>query len=274
MSRRSISPHGLLRKHLIRKQKTHPSYSIRALARDIGVSPSYMNSVFSGKKPLPQKRLREIAKRLDIDSVGLIVLKKSMAYNKITTEEQDLIRAEVIENGKESSINFIEKFKEESANHLALWSHWYYIAILDLSTTITFKVDPVWIAKKLAIETRQASAALNFLIQQKYLVEKNGRLQKADFLLRMPARKPNQTIREFHTQLMIKAIKTMRENQSQDDYDRRLITGIILAADSRKIPEAKKRLNLFIHDLAEFLCTEETDQVFQLGVQLFPLCKD
>ncbi len=76
-------------------------------------------------------------------------------------------------------------------------------------------------------------------------------------------------LRQGHQEYIEKSLRALEEvHISQRD-----ITGITMAIDSKKLPEAKKLIQNFRKRLAEFLEKDNQDQVYRLNIQLFPLSK-
>lgn len=53
-----------LRENLDKKQRQNPHYSLRAFARDIDVHPSTLSAVIKGKRALPLKFAKTVARKL------------------------------------------------------------------------------------------------------------------------------------------------------------------------------------------------------------------
>lgn len=256
----------LLQDYLKRKQQTLPSYSMRALARDLQVSPSFVSDIFSGAKAVPLARIPDLSKRLGLDEVSEALLRRAVLVEQLPLEERKNLTPS-------EGLQFLSQFKEENIQNVHLFRHWYHIAILDLATCADFSADVMWISRKLGIKTQEASQALYFLTTAEFLIEKNGRLQKANELLRTPTLKSHEAIRNFHKQLMIKAIDTMMSETTEEDFSKRWISGIMMAANPERIAEAKIRLNLALHEIAAFVSEGDCSEVYQLGVQFFPVTK-
>ena len=80
---------AILKLYFDRKRVSTPAYSLRALARDLKVSPAYVSQVFNGKKPLPESRLAEIIRILDLDDIAVLQLKEALYTEKKRTESMD-----------------------------------------------------------------------------------------------------------------------------------------------------------------------------------------
>jgi uncharacterized protein (TIGR02147 family) len=264
------NPSEILRRELKRKQRTQPQYSIRALARDLGVNSSYLSGVFNGKKPVPLQRVSEIAKRLEMDELAIITLKRAITINQVPASQRALLSSPS-EGLNPSSLDKLENVRQASKSELKLWSKWYYVAVLDLSTCDNFVSEVKWIARRLKIPLGDAAEAVDFLLQHKYFIEQNGQWTKADLHLRLPAVASKEIVRNFHKQYMLKAIEVMQSQTTPEEYAKRLITGVVIASNAEKIKEAKNRLELALVEISQILLEGECTELYQLGAQLFPL---
>lgn len=269
MKNKNADPHQILLAAVKKKQKRFPKYSMRALARDVKISPSFLSSILTGAKQLPLSRIGRIAEKLGMDETSEAILRRAVILNQLTSEQTLEFQKS---NGK-SGVDFLSEFKELDMHNTQLFQRWYYIALLDLSTCSNFKMDVPWIAKKLGLRTSQVAEALHFLISTGYLIEKDGKMIKSDELLRTPTLKSQEAIRNFHKQLMLKAIEEMLQKTSSDDFSKRWISGIIMAVDASKVAEIRKRLNVSLHEIAAFASEGQCTEVYQLGIQFYPLTK-
>src|SRR5262249_6676984 len=64
----TVTTASILRELLARKTSRNPSYSLRAFARDLRVSHTYLSLVMSGKKTLAPKRAILFPRLLGLDS--------------------------------------------------------------------------------------------------------------------------------------------------------------------------------------------------------------
>ena len=56
----------ILKDHLRRRQEINPRYSLRAFAKKLGISPSKVSEVISGKKRISVERGEDVAKKLGL----------------------------------------------------------------------------------------------------------------------------------------------------------------------------------------------------------------
>lgn len=264
-----MSPQSILTQELKRKQKTNPSYSLRALARDLKLSSSYLSAVLKGKKPVPPHRLGEFAKRLEMDEIRVAQLRRAIVLTSVSPDELPLLTRDL--DGHRNPIDDLGTSQPMSKADLKLWSKWYYLPILDLTTCEDFISDLKWISRRLKIPIGDASEAIHFLLEKGYLVDEKGQWKKTDLHLRYPCTTPNETIRNFHKEYLIKAIQVMKEQTSPEEFSRRVISGMIIASDPQKIAQARQVLETALLEASRILCEGECTELYQLGVQLYPL---
>lgn len=262
-------PFEILSASFKRKQEQNPRYSLRSLARDLGVAPSYIMAIFSGKKPLPSRRIESLARRLDMDEVTINALRHAMAEEKLMQNELGSVKSQVIQKSKGEA--FLERFSEMGMSGFSLLDNWFNVAILDLIECQNFRPDVAWIAMRLNISVREASRAIHDLIENGYLVEDSGRLKKAHELLRLPTARSHKQVRAFHQQMLRKAAAQLTSETSDAAFQRRMISGLTFSANPSKLAQAKQRLSEVLHEISDLLSDDESTEVYQLNCQLFPL---
>ncbi|RYZ95173.1 MAG: DUF4423 domain-containing protein [Proteobacteria bacterium] len=89
----------------------------------------------------------------------------------------------------------------------------------------------------------------------------------------MGSAKPNADIRRFHASMLERAQRELQHAVNEEDFERRLITGITISASPEKIAAAKQRLAECLHEIANELIEDKGTEVYHLAAQLFPLTK-
>lgn len=245
----SGSPGHVLREVLLEKIEQNPAFSLRALARRLGVSHAYLSQVMNGKKTLSAKRAVEFGQILGLDETFVAAAIKEK-------KNRETGQAYFLE---------IERFK--------LLTQWYHIAILDLTTVKGFRSDAKWIARKLGITIVQTKAALERLDRLGLLTMQNGEWVKVADKITFGDDAPKRAVREFHCQMIRKALE-LHETATDAGFDRRDISGTTMAINPRLIPEAKKKIAKFRRELTKFLQQGDCDALYQLNIQVFSLEKD
>jgi uncharacterized protein (TIGR02147 family) len=168
------------------------------------------------------------------------------------------------------SIEIEEPRKLISADAFRVIGDWYHYAILLLAETEGFKADPRWIASRLGVSQIEAKFALQRLQELKLLQKTGGKwrfvdqeITTEDKSLTTPALKRRQK------QVLEKAIEAL-EN---DPIEKRSMTGMTMAIDPEKIPEAKKLISEFNRKMSKFLECGKKSEVYELQISLFSLQK-
>lgn len=272
------SPHLILQKAFKKRQKDI-KLSLRGLAKNINVSPSYLSKLLTGKKNLNVKLIEKLSKALKMDTLEqdqllerfkLKLLQekvgnfKAISAKPLTTKRKAMTSSVVT-----TLTNEYELAAQESEWIL---SKWYYIAILDLVTVADFTEDSIWIAKKLLISTSDVQNALKALERNGliYRDDKNRLIKKYSHL-RFPARLSKEVFRNYHIAQMKRAIHLLDSRHAHEDFSARLITGLTVASNKDNFEKVKNFLHQALYQAAEMLseggpCSE----VYQINLQLYP----
>jgi len=147
---------------------------------------------------------------------------------------------------------------------------WYHGAIVEMTALRHFRADYKWIAQNLGITTVQVKSAVKRLLRLGILETKGKQWSKTRRRFQFPTTSLQDAVNGFHQEMIYKAFKTL-ELRTPSDFEARDITGITIAIDPKRISEAKKRIQRFRNQLADFLSRGELSEVYQLNVQLFSL---
>ena len=126
----------VIQKHFVKK-KEGSLYSLRALARDMGVSPAFISLLLNGKRKLPLRMLPEISRILDIDFETQALLKKLLEKEKGSWIEDDERRT------LKRNWNLANK------RNLSALRSWFYLPILEFTSCTGFDGTEQCIASRL-----------------------------------------------------------------------------------------------------------------------------
>ncbi len=255
-----------LQKKFVDKLDRHPQYSLRALARDIGVSPPFLSLCFRGKKRLPFDCAMKIARALRMTKSEADTLIKTLTLLEIKGVKE---RETFITRNFQSDWTILP----ENRQSLRILENWYDLAILELTTCRHFESSTQWIAERLSITPRQARDAIDRLIEGGFLKIHGSSWIKSEQKMQIPTLKSHAEVRGFHSQMMEKAQHAVHQTPLTIDFERRDFSGATFAADPKRVLEAKKMITEFRQKLADFLMDGNCTEVYQLNLQLFPLTK-
>ena len=139
-----------LREELKLRQKKNESYSMRAFARDLDISPGYLWDFTSGKRSLSEKNARKIAQilKMNQDEQKSFVLSSQCKKNDY----------------------------QKGGELYQLISYWHHFAVLNLSKDPMNEATPKWVAKRLLITEEEAKTALELLIETELITIVKGKM--------------------------------------------------------------------------------------------------
>ena len=247
--------------------KTHDGLSLRQLAKLCNVSPAIVSQILNSKK-LPSRRLATVlASVLDIDALA-----KSELMNSLS---RDIVEAKGLENSKpDERAHARREVREVLADDHVLLENWLHIALLEASGCANFSEDHQLLAKRFSVSESKIRSSLESLLRSGYLNRKSdGQLEKSIEKMRIPTHRSRAAVRDFHGQMMKKAIAHMTSETSAQSFSERLMTGFTVSVNPEHLEEAKLILQKALLQIAELLSTGHCERVYQLQAQLFPLDK-
>lgn len=241
----------VLTDYFVLASERNPRFSLRALAKKLGISSSSLSEIIRGKRKVSAKKAREFAA-----SLGLSPQEKQNI--------QSLFQ-------KQSSIQNLAKisnpFREVvlSPPEFDLLADWRFFAVVALMRTKGFVSDRKWIARRLAISTKEIETILRRLIELGVVHEENGILSESKCSFRTSENYPDDLLRKRQIEGLAAAIKKI-ESKTEGQ------TGFYstISADPKNFVKANEMIEEFLKKLSIYLHTGEPTEVFELQIQLFP----
>jgi len=255
----------ILKTHLESRCRTNSRYSLRAFARDLGMSSGRLSEILNGKLGMSELAAKQVARRLGLSAEEtdhfcmLVVASDARSRVKRSKALSHLAQLQVHHN--EMAQLQLDAFK--------VISEWYHFALLELTTLKGFKSDAAWIARRLGITRFEVNQAIPRLKKLGLLDEKNGRLFQTEVNLATPSDVPSEALKNFHAQVLKKASDALLM-QTVEERD---VTNLTIAIHSKELPKLKQKIREFRR---EFNGTVESnrlnrDQVYMLAIQFFRL---
>lgn len=255
---------SILKSELTARQKVNSSYSLRAFARDVNLSPGYLSDLMKGKKKVSVDTAMKISKSLGWSwrdtQLFLQMSQLSTAKSKAASR---FIKKEI--QHTQNLYNTFTRIKSLNFNPI---SDWYFFAIMELSDLPDFKDDPTWIAKKLGLSLTTANDAMRLLKDNGFLVQTPEGNYKKKYNLGIKDT-PSAALRKFHKQHLRNAEAAIEEQA----YDQRHASGITMAINCKKLPAAINLITEFRARMSALLEDGDKDAVYHLAIQLFQLDK-
>jgi uncharacterized protein (TIGR02147 family) len=160
-----------------------------------------------------------------------------------------------------------DKMEELDLEKFTVVRDWYHMAILEMTDIKGFRNDPGWISSRLDLPVELVKEAINRLIETGLLLEDQGRLVQTRRDLELPSGLPSRSVREHHKQILTKAIVAVDEVTVEE----REYSSHTFAVAKSALPELKGLVREFQRQIARLSAQGEKDDVYVLGMQLFPV---
>lgn len=246
-----------LREELARRQRTNPSYSLRAFAKQLGMLPPTLSAVLAGKRPLPTATAEALPEKLSFSPSEKKRFLSSVYYRKTPPAVTQSI--ETASAGK---------ILREELHHKII-AEWEHYAILTLADTRGFQAKKSWIAKRLGISETRAQTALDRLVQSRLMsINAAGKAR----LHQINVHTGNEDVasaalRQSHREALTMGI----EKLESVPVEKRDYSTMTIAVSMDRMKDAKKLIRTFQKQLSELLEDGKRSEVYQLCVQLYPM---
>ena len=240
---------GYLYELLADRKARNASYSVRAFARDLQLSPGFVSQIMSGKRNLSLQQKLKVAAHLGI------ALKE---LNLKTPQKKDAKRER----------NF--KVIEHTFEHEKVLRHWYHFAILTLSQMNQLPIDAKVTAKRLGITIAETKTAIKRLQYFGYIEKQADGFVRTSVPCVIDSKKSSRSLRNFHQVRLLAAVQEL-EHFEHARIDRRFYETIFVPTSKVKIKRAKEMISEFHDTLIAFLMDGRPDEIFQLSLQLFSI---
>lgn len=251
--------------YIERTKAKNPSFSLRALALKLELSPGNLSRFLAGKRNLSAENTKRIVHLVCESPEERKNLLQQINQTETEANRKKIVAKPLIES--ESATLTEDEF--------LILDEWYYFAVRTVLSLKNPRFETSWIAETLGIPQAYAERAINLMLQLGLLSMSNGGvLERTKKHLRTPdSVKKNPKIdgvkKKIHAQHLDHA-KYSLENHGPDVRD---ITWLNLPANPRKINQARELIRKFQDDMVALLEDDETEELYRLSVQLCPMRK-
>jgi uncharacterized protein (TIGR02147 family) len=247
------------------RQNRNPRYSLRAYAKDLGLSASTLCELLAGKHGLSHGRALLVARRIPLADrhaehfADLVVQghSRNPAKRKLAK-----LRVSARVKSDEHRLS-LEKFQ--------VIADWHHLALLELTYLKDFSPEPAWIARALGITVSEVHIALRRLEDVGLIERRGGQIFVREDNTKVGEGVPADAVRRFHTQLLGKATKAIHEQRVSE----RELSSTIFSLRAADFPKIQARLRRFAAELTtEFAAGPARDSIYCLALQCFSLRKD
>jgi uncharacterized protein (TIGR02147 family) len=247
----------ILTDEIARKCLQNPQYSLRALARHTGLSPSHLSRVTRGKGRITVKTALAV-------SVGLGL---SPAKRKLFL---DLVKSK---NGKSEIKNPPTKNRVTlEMDSFQIISDWYCLPLLELFRSKKFRSCPKWLAHKFSISVHEVRSTLEkFKALGLIEIDSHGEIALVDdHFLETLDDIPHTAVKSHHEGMIRRSLDALRLQEAA----KREFQSLNLRFDPKKIKQAKAMIRDFVNKFETRFQSADSGAVFQLNAQFFSLTKE
>lgn len=256
-----------LKSELASRINVNPSYSLRAFASQLGISPSMLSLVLAGKKTLSRKLRQLIATKLKLNPKETEYFDLLVELDSTESPEQKGYLQDRLNSMAGTSKTNLE------AEVFRAISDWHHYAILMLSEIENFQMTPLNISKRLGIDLFSSETALHRLIQLNLLKKVNGTKEiyrRVKGNLNFDSLEANHALQKYHLQILAKA----QESVTTQKYPERYLASEVVAISSDHLEEARSLSEEFLSKIIRLAAKSKgKNRVYNIGVQMFSLDK-
>ncbi|MEM7646993.1 MAG: DUF4423 domain-containing protein, partial [Pseudomonadota bacterium] len=97
-----------------------------------------------------------------------------------------------------------------------------------------------------------------------------GQWIKDDKHMRFPNSKASPLFRNFHRKTMVHTIERFQERNTEEDFEKRLLSGMFVAGNPENFQKVRQILNEAIFKASEVLAEGEPTDLYHIGIQAVP----
>lgn len=239
------------------RKESNPNYSLRAFAKALNISPSFLSKLLNQQKNISKDRFSEMISKLNLPSE-----KQAMLMKRVKIEAT---------NSTNSDAHFNKLFIDQ----FQFISDWYHYAIMEFISinklNDTLEMENL-ISKEFGISLLQVKKSLSIL-KRLNLIQYNLRTKKwilvSTNTTTMNTNFKSDVANKIHEKQILEKAK---ESIDQVPFELRSQSSMTLAIPKKQINKAKEMIIKFQRQLmSELQCEKNNDSVYQLSISFFPL---
>ena len=248
---------------------TNPNFSYRYFNKKSGFkSPNHLKQIIDGGKNLGRKGMYGICKGLGLSEKEARFFESLVHFNQAKNfEDKEKHYNELIGRYPAKHPKFLE------SKFYKIFTHWYYVAILELIRLENFKENAHWISRMLKpnVPVIMVRAAFGDLIEMGLIVRnESGKLERTEKMIATPEAIRDIAVKRFKHQLCNLAQASIEKDRHFDKENATLT----MALSEETFKKIKKKMQDFkdeIRTLVEECESENRTSVAHMNLQMFKL---
>lgn len=189
---------------------------LRKLSQFLDINSVVISQIFSGNRDLTCEQALGVTKFMGHSTLERDYFLLMVNYARSGTHELKVVYKKQMEDIRESAQalkNRVKHQKLSDEDRATFYSHWYYSAIR-LGVSIPAYSNVSTIAEHLNLERALVAKVLDFLVQHKLVVEKNGKFDLGPQVTHVGHDSP--FVSRHHNNWRVQALKTLENSESTD----------------------------------------------------------
>jgi uncharacterized protein (TIGR02147 family) len=247
-------------------QKANAKLSLRRLAVELELSPSYLSMILSGDRNISDAVFERLLPLLQLAPTQESYFRLLVTISDSDIQEERLLALERIQKlagYKDLNYKEIETYK--------YLTHWYHVVIREMAALPDFKLDAKWIQSRLKypVSIPEINKAIEFLLQYKFIeVKPDSSVGLPDKVVSCFSGVHRIALAQFHKQMFGLAAESI-ENTPREQ---RSLTFHMVAISNQNFIAVKKILDEALAQIESIGKTEDCpDAVYHVALSTFPV---
>lgn len=241
----------------------NPTYSLRAYARDLGISAPKLSEILRGKCGLSEESAKNLASKLKLTKQ-----EEKIFINHVNAKHARSKKTRQLAEEALLALRANNSFDTLALDAFKIISDWQHFAILELTELSEFSPNIAWIARRLGLSKETIKESIDRLFDTGLLAEKKGTWYQTEEILATPSGIPSSEIKKHHLQILSKASDAL----INCPINERDFSSTTLAVSESQLLEIQQEIKDFRRKLASKINqTNIKDRVYCLSIQFFPV---
>ena len=248
------------------------SYSYRRFSRDLGFSSfGYIRNIIHGKKKLGETGVFKISESLNFSNREREYFKILVDYGQASTSEDKTKYKQIL---KDLAPSNYQRIIEEDLSYFLTNRACSILGPLLIIYGEEFSSDPLWISRRIRfnLSSTEIQQALLFLIENKFLVKKNGNYQYISRKISTPDEIKSKAIQKFHRNLLKESTDALSFPISEREFSHHTLT-----ISQNRLKELKQKMKDMQNELRMWINQGEVDSdkkdkiCISVNMQMYPI---
>ncbi|RZA05167.1 MAG: DUF4423 domain-containing protein [Proteobacteria bacterium] len=256
----------LLKNAYLKKKGLNKGFSLGVVARRLEVSVPFLSQLFSEKRALPLSMVEPMCTALDLDTE-----KRDFLYRRLLKKKGRSPLTQLTEPPAQGPASGPAEWSLPPASSFWVLEEWFYLPLLNCTLLPAYDGKASTLSALLSLPLAQVEDAMLKLREAGFLEVRDGVLKKASRLNDFNSAASKEQIRAFHRACLRRAETELEARTSAEAVEERLITTLSITVAAEHVGSAKQRIADFLRQLSVDLTTPTGSEVYQLGLQFFPV---